>query len=61
MGAWMVLAYVQPELTGVLPEEPVDVENITNFPDNFTLADHLLDIPQQVDLILGVRMCWKSL
>lgn len=22
MGAWMVLAYVQPELTGVLPEEP---------------------------------------
>jgi hypothetical protein len=54
--AWMVLAYVQPELTGVLPEEPVDVDSITGFPDNFTLADDQLDVPQQVDLILGVRM-----
>lgn len=54
--AWMVLAYVQPELTGVLPEEPVDVDSIAGFPDNFTLADDQLDVPQQVDLILGVRM-----
>lgn len=55
-GAWNCIAMVLPQLTVALPDEPILLDEIPNFPQNITLVDPHLDTPLPIDLILGVQL-----
>ncbi|XP_055840135.1 uncharacterized protein LOC129907787 isoform X1 [Episyrphus balteatus] len=53
-------ALVIPQITGLLPDKKIDIKE-WNIPNNINLSDPQFNVPQRVDLLLGVDLFYKIL